>query len=133
MPTGLLRIRLVEPQADDELIVAVLELRDLFAADQRAQVGRQRVDVDAEIGRAGAIDGDLQFRLRRLEVRVDIDDAVDRAELLDQLRRVALQLFDIRSLNEDVQPIAAASAAAAAATAAAAAAAGRGARDVGPA
>ena len=71
-------IRLVEAEPDDELIVAVLELRDLFAADQRAQVVGQRVDVDAEVGRARAIDVDPQLRLRRLEVRVDVDDAIDR-------------------------------------------------------
>ena len=100
--------RLVEPEPDDDLVVAVLELADLFAADQRPQVGGQRIDVDAKVGRARAIDGDLQLRLRRLEVGVGVHDAVDGADLLHQLGGVDLQLLDIGSLNQDLQAVAAA-------------------------
>ena len=82
-----------------------LNSRHLFAADERPQVARQGVDVDAQIRRARAIDVDAQLRLRRLEVRVGVDDAVDRAHLLDELNGVRLQLLDIRPLNQDVQPI----------------------------
>ncbi len=113
-------IRLVEPETDDELIVAVLELRHLFAADERAQVGGQRIDVDAEVGRADAVDGDPQLGLRRFEVRVRVDDAIDGVHLLDQLIGVRLQLIDVRSLNENLQAVAAAVAAALVITAAAA-------------
>ena len=55
-----------------------LNSRYLFAADQRAQVGGERIDVDAEVGGARAIDVDAQLRLGRLEVGVDVDDAADR-------------------------------------------------------
>ena len=66
MTAGLFRILLVEPETHDELVVAVLELGHLLAADQRPQVGGERIDVDAKVGRADAIDVDPQLRLRRL-------------------------------------------------------------------
>ena len=115
--------RLVEPQQDLELIVAVLELRHFFAADQRAQVVGQRVDVDAEVGRARAVDVDAQLGLRRLEVRVDVHDAGNLAHLVHQLHGVVLQLLDVGTLNQDVEAVEAAAAAAARPAAAAAAAA----------
>ena len=125
-------IRLVEPQQDLELIVAVLVLRHFFAAHERPQAVGERVDVDAEIGRARAIDVDAQLRLRRLEVRIDVDYAWNRAHLVHQLHGVLLQLFDVRSLNQDVQAIEA-SAAALTATAARAPTAGGRTGDVGAA
>jgi hypothetical protein len=73
--SAVVAIRLVEAQDDLELIVAVLELRHFLAADQRAQVVGERVDVHAEVGRARAVDVDAQLGLGRLEVRVDVDDA----------------------------------------------------------
>ncbi len=72
--------RLVEPQQHLELVVAVLELRHFLAADQRAQVVGERVDVDAEVSRARAVDVDSQLGLGRLEVGVDVDDARDGAD-----------------------------------------------------
>ena len=98
-------VRFVQPQQDLELVVAVLELRHLFAADKRAQVVGERVDVDAEVGRARAIHRDAQLGLRRLEVRVDVDDAGDRAHLLHQLHGVGLELLDVRTLNQNVEPV----------------------------
>src|SRR5206468_6346284 len=59
----------------------------------------------------------------------------DRPDLVHQLDRVLLQLFDVRPLDQDVEPIALASAATAPGTAAPGSAAARGgrARDVGAA
>src|SRR5207237_952478 len=78
------------------------------------------------------IDVDAQLRLRRLEVRIDVDYAWNRAHLVHQLYGVLLQLFDVRSLNQDVQAIEA-SAAALTATAARAPTAGGRTGDVGAA
>src|SRR5262249_3526685 len=123
-----------EPQQHLELIVAVLELRYFLAAHERPQAVGERVDVDAEIGGARAVDIDPKLRLRRLEIRVDIDDARYRAHLVHQLDGVLLQLLDARSVDQNVQTVeAAAPAARAAAAGTAAAAPGRSARDVGAA
>src|SRR5262249_34928153 len=72
---------------------------------QRPEIGGQGIDIDAEVGRTGAVDGNLQFRLRRLEVRVDVNDAVDRANLFNELGRVYLELLDLRTLNENLQTV----------------------------
>src|SRR5439155_10347414 len=119
-------IGLVEAQQDLELIVAVLELRHFLAADERAQVVRERVDVDAKVGGARPVDVDAQFGLSRLEVGVDVDDARDLANLRHQVDGVDLKLLDVRPLNEDVEAVEAAATAARTTAAAAAATAATG-------
>src|SRR4030095_10419740 len=96
-------------QDDLDLIVAVLVFGDLLAGDEGAQAARQRIDVHPEIGGGGAGDCEPQLGLRRLEIRVDVDDAVDRPHLVHEGEGVLLELIEIGTLNENAQGVAAAS------------------------
>ena len=73
------------------LLAAFVVGRHLIAADQQAQRFGGVADLHAEVGRLRPIDLHRQLRLADVQRRVDVDDAGQRLDSLDQLLADALR------------------------------------------
>src|SRR5439155_13449343 len=77
------------------------------AGDEGAQGAGQRVDVEAGVGGGVALHIDRHRRLVRLQRAVEVDEAGDVAQPLDDRVRQARQLGEVGALDRKLQALAA--------------------------
>ena len=82
-----------------------LYLETSLPPTSRPEAGCQGVDRHPQIGGARPVDIHAQLLLGRFEVGVNIHQAGDRSQSLHQVGDVDLELLDVRTLNQHVDPV----------------------------